>query len=152
MKNNKDLQNYLEDNNIKAEILKLDGNTKTAHDAANVLNVDKKHIVKSVVFIRKSGKPIIAIVSGEDRVSFDKIERYIKETINTASSEEVLKSTGYIAGGVPPIGTGIETFIDEKIDKMDICFAGGGTINHILKISAKDIIKFSRGIIFDIKK
>ncbi len=152
MKDNKDLQNYLGENNIKAEILKLNMNTKTAHDAAKVLNVDKKHIVKSVVFMRKSGKPIMAIVNGEDRVSFDKIEKYIKETVNTASLEEVLKSTGYIAGGVPPIGTGIETIIDEKIAKMDICFAGGGTITHILKISAKDIIKFSRGIILDIKK
>ncbi len=152
MKDNKDLQNYLEKNKINATILKLDGNTKTAHDAADVLKVDKKHIVKSVVFIRKGGKPLIAIVSGEDRASFDKIENYIKETINTASPEDVLNLTGYVAGGVPPIGTDVETFVDEKVAKMDVCYAGGGTQNHILKISTKDIIKFSKGTILDIKK
>lgn len=152
MNDNKDLQNYLGKNKINADILELDRNTKTAHDAANVLNVDKKSIVKSVVFVRKSGKPIIAIVNGEDRVSFGKIENYIKETINTASPEEVLKLTGYVAGGVPPIGTDVETFVDERVAKMYLCYAGGGTQNHILRISARDIIKFSKGIILDIKK
>ena len=81
MQNNKDLQEYLEKNNIKAEILELDKHTKTAHDAANVLNVEKKHIVKSVVFVRKSGKPLTAILNGEDRVSFDKIENYMEKPL-----------------------------------------------------------------------
>ena len=108
--------------------------------------------IKSVVFVTKSGHGLICVVQGTKRVDFQKIQKIIGETINTASPDEVLKYTGYKAGGVPPLSTGLKTIIDENVLKLRECYAGGGTDTHLIRISPDDIKKYSNGIIGEIKK
>lgn len=152
MKDHLDLQDFLAKNRVPAEIMEMPGETKTARMAADVMGVNVDSIVKSVVFISKSGHGVIGIVKGSNKVSHEKIEKIVGETINTASPEEVLRLTGYKAGAVPPVGTDVRTIIDEDVMKMDICYAGGGSEQHLIKISPHIIRKITNATVADVKK
>ena len=49
MKDNKDLQFFLNDNNIEAEIIEV-GDTKTAEKASKRLGIDQNVVVNNVIF------------------------------------------------------------------------------------------------------
>ncbi len=147
-----DLQEFLRKNKIPAEIIEMPRLTKTAQQAADVLGIDINNIIKSVVFVTKSGSGIVAIVNGEKRVSFEKVEKIVGETVNTASPDDVLRLTGYKAGAVPPIDTGLRTIMDVNVMKNDFCYAGGGTDMHLIKISPQVIKKFTNAEVAEIAK
>ncbi len=148
MKSSADLKKFLDENNIKAEILDVP-NTKTAKLASVALGMDRNIVAKSVVFAAKN-KAVVAVILGSDRADFQKLRQAAGETCNTASPEEVLKYTGYKAGGVPPVSSGVDTYIDKKVIELDVCYAGGGDENHLIRISPKDILKYSKGKVADI--
>lgn len=150
MKGSSDLQKFLDENNIDAEIIDVP-NTRTAGLASAALGVDRNIVAKSVVFTVKN-KAVIAVILGSGRVDFQKLRQAAGETCNTASPEEVLRYTGYKAGGVPPVSSGVETFIDAKVMEHDECYAGGGDENHLIRISPKDILKYSNGKVVDVTK
>lgn len=151
-KDHLDLQEFLRKNNIYAEIMEMPRLTKTAQMAANVLGVSVESIVKSVVFMTKSGSGVVGIVSGSRKVSHQKLQQVIGETVNTASPEQVLALTGYKAGAVPPVGNGLRTIIDGDVLKNDFCYAGGGSERHLLKISSHVLKKATNAVTADIKK
>lgn len=152
MKDHLDLQEFLKKNNIYGEILEMPRLTKTAQMAAEVLGVPADSIVKSVVFVTKSGAGVVGIVPGSRKVSHQKLESVIGETVNTASPEQVLALTGYKAGAVPPVGTGLRTFIDGDVLKNDFCIAGGGSDQHLIRISTHVLKKATNAVTADIKK
>ena len=151
-KDHLDLQEFLEKNKIYGEIMEMPRATKTAQMAADVLGIPVSSIVKSVVFVTKSGSGVIGIVSGSKKVSHEKMQNIVGETVNTASPEQVLQLTGYKAGAVPPVGTGLKTVMDPDVLKNDFCIAGGGTEHHLIKISTHTLKKATDAAVADIKK
>jgi len=151
MKTDKDLKKFIDENSIDAEIIEVKKGSKTVKEAAVASGIHSDIIVKSVVFVTKSGHGLICIIQGKHRVDFQKVEGIIGETVNTASPDDVLNYTKYKAGGVPPISTGLKTIIDENVLKLRECYAGGGTDTHLVRISPDDIKKYSNGIIGEIK-
>lgn len=152
MKTNKDLKKFLDENSIDAEIIEVKKGSKTVREAAVALGIHSDIIVKSIVFVTKSGHGLICIIQGKYRVDHQKVEKIIGETVNTASSDEVLNYTKYKAGGVPPIGTGVKNIIDENVLKLRECYAGGGTENHLVRIRPHDIKKYAAATVGEIKK
>lgn len=152
MKDHLDLLEFIRKNSIPGGILEMRAQTKTAQMAADVLGVSIGSIIKSVVFAAKSGSGVIAIVPGAKRASHEKIEKIVAETVNTASPEQVLQLTGYKAGAVPPVGTGLRTIIDRDVMKNDLCYAGGGSDQHLLRISPHAIKKAANAEVDDISK
>ena len=63
-----DLQKFLNDQDIAAQILHLDVDTPTVADAAVSLNVAPKQIIKSVLFLADK-KPVMVIASGLARLT-----------------------------------------------------------------------------------
>src|SRR3990172_11208611 len=147
MKTDKDLRKFIDEHNINAEIKEVRKGSKTVREAAVALGIPAEIIVKSVVFVTKSGYGLICVIQGKHRVDFQKVQKIIGETINTASPDDVLNYTKYKAGGVPPISTGIKTIIDENVLKLRECYAGGGTDTHLIRMKPYDIKKYSNAII-----
>src|SRR3989338_5539264 len=119
MKDFRDLKKFLDESRIKAEIIDVP-NTRTARLASVALGLGRNIVAKSVVFAAKN-KAVIAVILGSDRVDFQKLRQAAGETCNTASPEEVLRYTGYKAGGVPPVSSDADTYIDKKVMELDAC-------------------------------
>ena len=123
-------------------------------EAAEATGVNKNDVVKSLVFLSNSGEVIIAILRGDTKLD----ERKLAATINAsgvtkATPNKILQETGYLVGGVPPIGhkKPISTIIDKKVLEKEIVYAGGGSENHLLRISPLDIVRVQNAVVADIK-
>ena len=97
--------------------VELPQGTRTSIDAARAVHCKIEQIAKSIVFRTRSGKPVLVIASGPNRVDEKKIERLVGEPVEKGDAGFVRQKTGFAIGGVPPAGHNqkIETFVDEDL-------------------------------------
>lgn len=128
--------------------------TRTAQEAADRAGCELGQIVKSLIFRGKtSGKPILVLTSGSNRVDEKRISQYAEEPIGRADADFVRSVTGYAIGGVPPVGHTVpmETYIDEDLLQYPLIWAAAGTPNAIFELKTGDLEKMTRGKIAAIK-
>lgn len=150
---NNNFINYLKQNNLDIKIHNFDEFTHTAIQAATALGCDVSQIAKSLIFKSASGKPILVIASGSNRVDTSKIANLLGETIDKADANFVKLSTGFTIGGVPPFAfpNPITTFIDQDLLKFDTVWAAAGTNNSVFSLTPNNLIKISQGQVADIR-
>lgn len=137
---------------IRGNVIEV-GSAGTSSTAADSLGVSLDKIVKSVLFIDDKGKPVLVILGGENKVIQTKFAKMInRKSLRLATREEVLKFTGFPAGGVPPIALNkeLEIYVDKKIESKGIVHAGGGTEQHILVINVSELLNLYRERLIDL--
>jgi Cys-tRNA(Pro) deacylase len=147
------LEAYIRDNKVDAKILVFDRPTRTVEDAEKRLGISRERIIKSMLFVDAKGVPILAIVSGDRKVSEEKLARACgSPNVRVARPSAVRSLTGYEAGALPPIGHKklIRTFIDPKVLGFEKVYGGGGAINALLEISPNDIKQLTNADVVDI--
>jgi prolyl-tRNA editing enzyme YbaK/EbsC (Cys-tRNA(Pro) deacylase) len=128
--------------------------TRTAQEAADRAGCELGQIVKSLIFRGKtSGKPILVLTSGANRVDEKRISGYAEESIGRADADFVRAVTGFAIGGVPPIGhtKEMETYIDEDFLPYQTIWAAAGTPNAIFELKTEDLQKMTKGKIVQVK-
>ena len=85
--------------------------TATAAQAAAALNVQVGQIVKSLVFTVEGAdgvRGVLALVSGADRVDLNALGAALNleaaEHVRRATADEARAFTGFVIGGIPPLG------------------------------------------------
>jgi prolyl-tRNA editing enzyme YbaK/EbsC (Cys-tRNA(Pro) deacylase) len=130
------------------EVLEFDASTRTAADAAAAIGCTVAQIAKSLVFrAEPSGRAILVIASGVNRVDEAKVADLIGETIARADADFVRAKTGFSIGGVPPVGH-VEpplTLIDESLSAFDTVWAAGGTPNAVFRLTPADLVRLTGG-------
>jgi prolyl-tRNA editing enzyme YbaK/EbsC (Cys-tRNA(Pro) deacylase) len=130
------------------EVLEFDASTRTAADAAAAIGCTIAQIAKSLVFrAEPSGRAILVIASGVNRVDEAKVADLIGETIARADADFVRAKTGFSIGGVPPVGH-VEpplTLIDESLSAFDTVWAAGGTPNAVFRLTPADLVRLTGG-------
>lgn len=127
---------------------------RTAQEAADRVGVTLGQIVKSLIFKGKtSGKPILVLTSGSNRVDEKRIKAYAGEKIGRAEPDFVRTVTGYAIGGVPPIAhlQKMETYLDEDLMQYDVIWAAAGTPNAVFELTPDDLQKMTKGRVERIK-
>lgn len=135
-------------------VVEFPSSTRTANDAAASIGCSVAQIVKSLIFrTRTTGKPILVLVSGANRVNEAQIEHFLNEKIEKADADFVREVTGFAIGGVPPIGhlQPMQTFIDEDLLYHSELWAAAGTPNAVFKLSKDDLVSLTSGEIITIK-
>src|SRR5262245_46758607 len=90
---------------VAAEIRSFDASTRTSADAAAAIGCQVAQIAKSLVFRAKpSGRAVLVIASGVNRVSEAKLAAPLGEAIGKADAAFVRDKTGFSIGGVAPVG------------------------------------------------
>ncbi|HSG45684.1 MAG TPA: YbaK/EbsC family protein [Anaerolineales bacterium] len=136
------------------QVVEYAESTRTAIDAAERAGCELGQIVKSLIFKGKeTGKPILVLTSGANRVDEMRIREYAREKIWKADAEFVRKVTGYAIGGVPPLGhvQKVETYLDEDFFQFETIWAAAGTPNAIFELKTSDLQKMTGGKIVRIK-
>ena len=112
-------------------VLEFDAGTRTAEDAAAAIGCTAAEIAKSLVFRSASGRSVLAIASGANRVDEKKAAALIGERIARADADFVRETTGFAIGGVPPVGhaTAPIVLIDETLMDFAELWAAAGTPN-----------------------
>ena len=128
--------------------------TRTAQEAAERVGVMLGQIVKSLIFRGKTtGKPILVLTSGANRVDEKRIKDYAGEKIERADADFVREMTGYAIGGVPPIAhvKQIETYLDEDLLQYDVIWAAAGTPKAVFELTPDELQKMTAGKVVQVK-
>ncbi|MCX6060155.1 MAG: YbaK/EbsC family protein [Chloroflexi bacterium] len=142
------IQDLLNSIGLNYTVIEHAESTRTAQEAADRAGCELGQIVKSLIFRGKvSGKPILVLTSGSNRVDEKRISGYAGETISRADADFVRTITGYAIGGVPPIGytEKMETYLDEDLQQYLVVWAAAGTPNAIFELTPTDLQKITGG-------
>jgi Cys-tRNA(Pro) deacylase len=147
------VQDTLRSLGYDCEVIESSASSRTAADAANLVGCEIGQIVKSLIFKgSQSGKPILVLTSGANRVDEKKIGNLSGEKIERADPEFVRAVTGYAIGGVPPLGhlRPMETYLDEDLLAYQEIWAAAGTPNALFKLTPLDLQKMTGGKIIKV--
>jgi prolyl-tRNA editing enzyme YbaK/EbsC (Cys-tRNA(Pro) deacylase) len=133
--------------NLNLEIIKFEESTKTSQQAADVLGTNVAQIGKSIVFETKSGKFVLVVTSGANRVNEKVIEKEMNDKIVKSNPNEIRDYVGYPIGGIPPFGhdNPMIIFIDEDLKQFDVIFCAGGTPNTIFQTTPLQVAEITKG-------
>jgi len=124
---------------------------KTVEQAARKVEVEK--IVKSIVMIDSAGDSLRAVVPARNKVSHKKLKIILAVSdVRLASVEEVLKHSGYPAGGVCPFCDIHRILLDAQVLKNETVVVGGGDVDKLLEVKTRDIVAILGPKIADISE
>ncbi|MCJ9430466.1 YbaK/EbsC family protein [Kordiimonas marina] len=130
------VQKALDDAGLKARVEKMPDSTRTAAEAASAVGCTLGQIAKSLIFRAKAtDAPILAIVSGDNRLDTKKLEALIGEPVGKADADFVRARTGYAIGGIPPLGHSekLRVFFDEDLFRFAEIWAAAGHPHCVFK-------------------
>jgi Cys-tRNA(Pro) deacylase len=151
MLTSQDLQQFIDDNHVTAEILPMAQDTPTVSDAARALGVSQQQIIKSLVFLvaepaTGDARPVLVIANGSRRVDERLVARHLgvgRKRVKMARPEQALAITGYIVGAMPPFGhqTRLRTLVDPGVIAQEEIYGGGGEINAMLRLTSRELVR-----------
>lgn len=98
----------LKKNKVVFEVLQYNHDSRAESygtEAAEKLSLDANDVFKTLVVSDESGKLAVAIVPVSTRLSEKKLAKALTvKKIVMANAEQVMSSTGYVLGGVSPLG------------------------------------------------
>jgi len=129
--------------------------TATAAQAAAALNVQVGQIVKSLVFTVEGAdrvRGVLALVSGADRVDLNALGTALNletgEHVRRATADEARAFTGFVIGGIPPLGhdplpgaAPLTLLADRGLAAWGELWAACGTHLDVFPISYSDLLR-----------
>lgn len=148
------VQNALTALGYGGQIVELEASTRTAVEAAQAVGCEVAQIVKSLVFmLEPAHTPVLALVSGTNRVHEKHLGRLLGGTLARPDAEYVREVSGFAIGGIPPVGhkTALKTYLDEDLLQYETVWAAAGTPNAVFPIPPQMLLKISGAEIVNVK-
>ncbi len=136
------------------QVIEHEQTTRTSAEAAQAVGCEVGQIAKSLIFKGgQSGKAILVIASGANRVDEKKLRDLLGEKVEKPDADFVRERTGFVIGGVPPLGhtEPLITFIDEDLMQFDSIWAAAGTPNAVFPLTPDELVKMTGGKVAAIK-
>ena len=144
------VQEALRASGLSGDVLEFAESTRTSADAAKRLGCEVGQIAKSLVFrAQTSGRPILVIASGANRVNEWRVGVLLKEVLEKAEAALVRQATGFAIGGVPPVGhpQPLPTYIDQDLMPYPHIWAAAGTPSAVFQLTPTDLVRITRGTV-----
>lgn len=138
---------------LEAAVQELSESTRTAPEAAAAVGCQVAQIVKSLVFRGgHTGRALLALVSGKNRASEEKLAALHGEPILRADAAFVREQTGFAVGGVPPLGhtTPLATLVDRDLLAFAEVWAAAGSPFAVFRITPTELLRVTGGQVADL--
>lgn len=142
------VQEALAERGFALEVVQYPETTRTAAEAAAAIGCAVAQIAKSLVFrAKESGRPVLVIASGTNRVNEKRLREHLGEPIERATPDFVRERTGFAIGGVAPVGhrEPLCIFIDEDLLAFKEIWAAAGTPNAVFRLDPADLPRMTGG-------
>lgn len=149
------IQDALDRFGLGHEVLELEVPVKTAQQAADAVGCEFAQIAKSLIFkSRDSGRPVLVVTCGANRVNEARVESLLGEGIARADPEFVRASTGFAIGGIPPVGHAVPptVLIDEDLLLFEVIWAAAGHPNSLFRLDPRDLPRMTGGTVAALKE
>jgi prolyl-tRNA editing enzyme YbaK/EbsC (Cys-tRNA(Pro) deacylase) len=148
------VQDVLNKKGIATKVIELPASARTAEEAAKAIGCSVAQIAKSLIFRTKhTGKPILVLASGPNRVNEKLVAQAVGEEIVKADADFTREVTGFAIGGIPPVGHKqvIDTYIDEDLLSLGELWAAAGTPNAVFNFPSTQIESLTGGKVIRVK-
>jgi prolyl-tRNA editing enzyme YbaK/EbsC (Cys-tRNA(Pro) deacylase) len=125
---------------LAVRVVEMAQSTRTAEEAAAACGCSVGQIIKSLVFRGKqSGKPILLLVSGGNRVDQKGVASVIGEALDRPDAAFVRDVTGFAIGGIPPFGHAqpLPTWIDKDLLQYETVWAAAGSPEAVFEVDPR---------------
>ncbi len=148
------VQGVLDTFKLQHQVFELEVPVKTVQQAADVVGCKVAQIAKSLIFTSESGKPVLVIASGSNRVSETKLTSIIGESISRATPDFVRSSTGFAIGGIPPVGHAVQpvVVIDQDLLELGSIWAAAGHPNSLFELNPAHLEQMTGGTVANIRE
>jgi len=151
-----DVQAFITEQGVNAHLIADVGHTPTVPAAAEALGVHPDQIVKTLLFLVRTGAdldsaitPVVVISNGTNRVDKRSLAAHFgvgNKRVKLAAPDVVLEVLGYPAGGVPPFAhrTQLTTILDQSVLGLierfnDRVYAGGGDDVTMMELAISEL-------------
>jgi prolyl-tRNA editing enzyme YbaK/EbsC (Cys-tRNA(Pro) deacylase) len=136
----------LQERGFEPEVVELERTARSAAEAADALGIREAQIVKSLVFRgRETGRPVLVLAGGANRVDPNKISRLLSEPVEMADAAYVRDKTGFAIGAVPPVGHAErpEAFVDEDLLLEGEVWASAGHTHAVFGLEPAELVRLT---------
>ena len=130
------------------QVQELSETARSAAEAAAAVGCTVGQIAKSLVFKgRQSGRAVLVVASGANRVDLAKVQALLGEPLDRADPDFVREETGFAIGGIPPAGHAkpITTVIDEDLLTHERIWAAAGHPNAVFPLTPDELVRITGG-------
>jgi prolyl-tRNA editing enzyme YbaK/EbsC (Cys-tRNA(Pro) deacylase) len=142
------VQQALAASGLDDRVVEFAQTTRSSAEAAAAIGCTVAQIAKSILFKgAASGAPILAIASGVNRIDERKVASLVGEKLKKADPDFVRAATGFVIGGVPPLGHAqpVRKLIDRDLLQFDKIWAAAGTPNAVFSLTPAELLKITGG-------
>ncbi len=146
------LEGYLKENSIWHKFVDKPETIHTS-DAAEKAGIELKRVTKSLVLLDENKNAILAIIPGNEKLSFSKLKNAVQsKKVRMVPFEDAKEYSGYLPGATPMVfhKLKMKVVIDKKLTQYESIYGGGGTRLKLLELKTEDVIKLNNAIIEDI--
>lgn len=135
-----------------AELRLFTDHLPTAQAAADALGIELGRIAKSILLFAGQ-QPVLVVTAGDQRVDRRKVKQLMGDVkVSIASAVDVLAVTGFVAGGVSPVGLlhPATVLLDRSMQRYPNIWAGGGLPEALLRLAVADLPRVTGGTFADV--
>lgn len=145
VKNN--VTRLLDSRKVDYEVFTLSDEKRGALETAELLGVSPEMVFKTIVVVRKPGKPILAVVPGSSEADLKAIAKALGEKkVYLQTQADAEKLTGLQAGGISPlalINKGFVVLLDGSARAHAEIHISGGQRGLNIRLGVDDLIKLT---------
>jgi len=115
-------------------------------EAAEKLNVDVDRVFKTLVVRMENGKLAVGVLPVSRQLSMKLFAKAIgAKKVDMADAADVQRSTGYVLGGVSPLGQKkrLPTIIDVSAESFDTVYISAGRRGLDIELKPSDLIRLT---------
>ncbi|MCL1042962.1 Cys-tRNA(Pro) deacylase [Shewanella marisflavi] len=122
-------------------------------EAAEKLNLPTDQVFKTLVAELDSGALVVAIIPVDKKLNMKQLAKAAKaKKAAMAAPDKVQRSTGYVLGGVSPIGQKkrLATFIHASSETLESIYVSGGRRGLDIQLSPQDLQALTHATMVDL--
>ena len=137
---------------VNYELLSYQHDVKSAAYGLEVvekLQLNAEQVFKTLVIITDCQQLVVALVPVNKKLNFKNMAKVLSvKKVKMADVKQVENSTGYILGGVSPLGQkrALHTVIDKNAQNFELIYISGGKRGLEVALSPHDLAALSKAI------
>lgn len=127
----------------------------SAEGVAQVVGVPVSQVYKTLVVVRKRGRPLLVMIAGHRELDLKRLAKAVGEKkLRMATYKEAESLTGLEVGGIsalPLLSRGFEVYIDQAAAKLQRVLVSAGcrginlgiAVEHLIRVTKAKVIECS---------
>ena len=112
-------------------------------EAVAQLGVEANRVFKTLLVECSDGRKAVAVIPVEQRLQLKRVAKHLRaKKAKMADTDSISRTTGYIAGGMSPIGQTqtLPTFLDSSARQFETIFVSAGKRGLEVELSADALV------------